>query len=74
MTCWDDARGITERYLRIADDIATLTESEDEGRIDETVLTPSFKRKSERYLKCLKKLRNALSSCRQKVAHFQSVK
>ena len=42
-TRWDASCGIIERHIRIADDVATLVASEDQGRIDETTLTLSLR-------------------------------
>ena len=56
-TRWDAACGAIERHLRVANDIGTLVESNDQGRMDETTLTPSFKRQDERDLKFLKKIK-----------------
>ena len=53
-TLWDTLCSIFERCLRIADDAATFMASDDQGRIDDTKLTPIFKRKDERLLKHLK--------------------
>ena len=43
-TPWDAACGVIERHLRVANSIATFVKLDDQGRIDETTLTPSFKR------------------------------
>ena len=65
-TRWDASCGVVGRHLLIAEDVATLVASDNQGRTDETAFTPSFKRKAERHMKCLKKIKGCSGALQTK--------